>query len=214
MKASLQLQPMYGSRDHNYSWRIDPSSGGAGFYSNMFVVPKYTGDLWPILNLKHFNHYMHVPSVKMPTIRHVQQLMQHGDYAFSVDLQDVYLNIPIIKHHHHILWFVWHNVPYQWKFYPLGWPQPFRFSLPLTKPIFFLCHCKGFCIFIYLYDILVLVHSEWASKRAHSFLCSLLVQLGLHINFSMPDLHFTQTFCFLGYAGILSTCQYLYILIS
>ena len=38
---------------------IKPSSGGAGFYSSMFVVPEHTGGLWPILNLKHFNHYMH-----------------------------------------------------------------------------------------------------------------------------------------------------------
>ena len=36
---------------------IEPSSGGAGFYSSMFVVPKCTGGLHPILNLKHFNHY-------------------------------------------------------------------------------------------------------------------------------------------------------------
>ena len=28
---------------------IEPSSGGAGFYSNIFVVPKHTGGLCPIL---------------------------------------------------------------------------------------------------------------------------------------------------------------------
>ena len=46
---------------------IEPSSGGAGFYSSMFVVPKHTGGLHPILNLKHFNHYMNIPSFKMLT---------------------------------------------------------------------------------------------------------------------------------------------------
>ena len=50
---------------------IEPSSGGAGFYSNVFVVPKHTGGLQPILNLKCFNHYMHLPSFKMPTLNHV-----------------------------------------------------------------------------------------------------------------------------------------------
>ena len=82
---------------------IEPSSGGAGFYSGMFLVPKHTGGLWPILNLKHFVHYMHVPSFEMPTIRHVQQLIQDCGYAFSIDLQDAYLHIPIVKHHHHFL---------------------------------------------------------------------------------------------------------------
>ena len=41
---------------------IEPSAGGAGFYSNMFVVPKHTGGLHSILNLKHFNHFRHIPS--------------------------------------------------------------------------------------------------------------------------------------------------------
>ena len=59
---------------------IEPSSGGAGFYSSMFVVHKFTGGHWPILNLKCFNRYMHIPSFNMPTIRHVWQLIQHGDY--------------------------------------------------------------------------------------------------------------------------------------
>ena len=74
---------------------IELSSGGAGFYSSMFVVPMLTGRLQPILNLKLFNHYLHIPSFKMPTIRHVKQLIQHGDYAFSIVLQDAYLLIPV-----------------------------------------------------------------------------------------------------------------------
>ena len=41
----------------------------------------------------------------MPTIRQVQQLIQQGDYAFSIDHKDGYKHIPIVKHH--------------WKFYVL-----------------------------------------------------------------------------------------------
>ena len=47
-----------------------------------------------------------------------------------------------------------------------------------TKSILFLCHHKGFCINIYLDDILVLVHSKHASKWTQSFLCSILEHLG------------------------------------
>ena len=50
---------------------IEPSPGGAGFYSSVFVVPKHTGGLWPILNLKWLNCYLHITSFKMPTIQHV-----------------------------------------------------------------------------------------------------------------------------------------------
>ena len=51
------------------------TSGGAGFYAGVFVVPMLTVGLWPILSLKHFHHYLLMPSFKMPTIRHVQQLI-------------------------------------------------------------------------------------------------------------------------------------------
>ena len=177
---------------------IEPSSGDAGFYSSMFVVPKCTGGLWPVLNLKQFNLYLHIPSFKMSTIRHVWQLIQHGGYAFFIDLQDTYLHIPIVKHHCHFLQFVWHNMPYQWKVLHFGLAAAPQVFTALTKPILFLCCCNGFCNIIYLDDILVLIHSKQAGKRACSFLCSLLVQLELHINFSKSDFHLTQTFCFLG----------------
>ena len=78
---------------------IEPSSGGAGFYSSMFAVTTCTGGLWPICNLKQLKHYLHIPSFKMPNIRHVWQLFGPGDYAFSIDMEDAYLHIPIVKHH-------------------------------------------------------------------------------------------------------------------
>ena len=81
---------------------------------------------------------------------------------------------------------------------PFGLATSPQIFTALPKPILFLCHHKGFCIVICLDDILVLVHSKWEGKRAHSFLCSLLVRLRLHINFSKSDLFHTQTFCFLG----------------
>ena len=86
---------------------IETSSGGAGFYSSMFMVPKHAGGLQPILNLKHFNCYMHISSFKMPTHKHGWQLIQ------------------------------WHNVPYQWKVLPFGMATAPRVFTALTKPIFF-----------------------------------------------------------------------------
>ena len=83
--------------------------------------------------------------------------------------------------------FVWHNVPYQWKVLPFGFATAPRGFTSLTKPILFLCHHKGLHIVIYLNDILVLICSKRAGKRACFFLCSLLVCLGLNINFSKSD---------------------------
>ena len=41
---------------------IELSSGDACFYSSVFLVPRHTGGLQPILNLKQFNFYLHIAS--------------------------------------------------------------------------------------------------------------------------------------------------------
>ena len=91
------------------------------------------------------------------------------------------------------LHFVWRNVPYQWKVLPFGLATAPRIFMSLTKPILFLCHCKGLGIVIYLDDILVLVCSKWVGKRAYSF-WSVWVYISI-----FPSLTFalSQTFTFL-----------------
>ena len=140
---------------------------------------------------------MHIPSLRCLLLDMYGSLSSVVIMLFFTDLQDGYLHIPIVKHNC-FLHFVWHNVPYQWKVLPFGLATVHRVFMALTIPILFLCHCKGFHIVIYLDNVLVVVCSKWAGKRAHLFWCSLLVCLGLHINFSKSDLCLTQTFCFLG----------------
>ena len=81
---------------------------------------------------------------------------------------------------------------------PFGLATAPRVFTSLMKPILFLCHHRGLCIVISLDDILVLICSKQVGKRACLFLCSLLVHLGLHINFSKSDLHLSQSFNILG----------------
>ena len=77
---------------------FDPLTDVAKFYFSVFVAPKYLDGLCSFLNLKQFNHYMHIPSFRMPTIKQLWQLIQHGDYVFSIDFKDAYLYVPIVKH--------------------------------------------------------------------------------------------------------------------
>ena len=63
MKVAAAHHPIIQKEDEHLSkGAIEPSSGGAGFYFSVFVVPKCTGGLQPILNLKQFNHYLHILS--------------------------------------------------------------------------------------------------------------------------------------------------------
>ena len=84
------------------------------------------------------------------------------------------------------------------RFYPLALPQPLGFLPPSQNLFCSFAVTEGLRIVIYLDDILVLVCSKWAGKRVCLFLCSLLVRLGLHINFSKSDLCLSHSFTFLG----------------
>ena len=86
----------------------------------------------------------------MPTIRRVWQLIQHGDYFFAIGLQDAHLHIPIVKHHHHFLGFVWHNVPYQWKVLPFGLATASQVFTALTESFFVPLPLQGF-LYCYLF---------------------------------------------------------------
>ena len=66
---------------------------------------------------------MHLPT-KMPTIRQVQQYIQQGDDAFSIDLKDAYLHIIIVRHHHHYFCSVGNTHIISGRFCHLGWLQP------------------------------------------------------------------------------------------
>ena len=62
----------------------------------------------------------------------------------------------------------------------------------LTNPYCFFVIAKSFCVNIYLDVILVLTHSKHVGKSVYTFLCSLLLCLGLHTHFTKSEL------CFLG----------------
>ena len=137
----------------------------------------------------------------MPTIRQVLQHVQQGDYVFSIEHNVAYLHIPLIKHHHHFLHFVWQHKPLQWKVLPFGLATAPRVFSSLTKPILFLHRCKFFSV-ICLHDIWP--DSKYSGKMAQSFLFS----VGLSwITYYFSSLNFlTQCFSFWDYAGIQWIC--------
>ena len=66
----------------------------------------------------------------------------------------MYLHIPIDKHQHKFLWFVCQQKCLQWIVLLFGLATVSRVFTSLTKPMLFLCRCKGFYVKIYLDDFL------------------------------------------------------------
>ena len=125
----------------------------------------------------------------MPTIKQVWQLIQQGDYAVSINLKDAYLHIPIVKHHHDFLWFIWQNKHYHWKVLPFQLATDPRSCRLWARPVFVLVATRCF-------DMWNVYHSPANSFSSFYFSDSALCQLQrlsqLHqgpvpLHFPLPD---------------------------
>ena len=99
---------------------MEPSTGGARFYSNILwcVSTQLICILQLILSsLNAICTYIYSQS---SCVKQVWQLNQQGNYVLLTDIKDAYLHIPAVKCHHPFLHFIWQNKTYQWKVLPVG----------------------------------------------------------------------------------------------
>ncbi|CAG2224453.1 unnamed protein product [Mytilus edulis] len=99
-----------------------------GFYSRLFLVPKKTGGMRPVIDLSILNKFLIVPHFKMETNRSIRASILPGMWTTSLDLSDAYFHIPISQTYRKYLRFVWNNKVFQFKALPF-WPvySPFGF---------------------------------------------------------------------------------------
>jgi hypothetical protein len=68
------------------------------YISSIFLVPKKSGGMRPILKLKRLNAaHLNTPYFCMETVEDVRYALQLGDWAASIDLRDAYFHVPL--HH-------------------------------------------------------------------------------------------------------------------
>lgn len=73
----------------------------------MFLVPKKTGDLRQVINLKPLNEFVAKIHFKMEGIHLVKDLVISGDYLATLDLKDAYFSIPIFSKDRLFFRFLW-----------------------------------------------------------------------------------------------------------
>ena len=91
---------------------------GSGVYSRYFLVKKKTGGWRPILDLRRLNKFIKAQKFRMVTLQHVLGQLEEGDFLSSLDLEDAYFHIPILKGHRKFLRFVVQGRHYQFRALP------------------------------------------------------------------------------------------------
>ena len=114
-----------------------------GYYSTYFLVPKKTGDLRPILNLKRLNTLIENPTFKMETLVSVLKGLKPGDWLLAVDLKDAYFHIPIHEESCKYLRFSIRGTCYQYKVLPFGLSTSPRVFTKFLAPIMGILRLQG-----------------------------------------------------------------------
>ena len=165
----------------------------AGFYSTLFLVPKKSGKLRPVTNLRPLNKYLEKKHFKMDTLAKVLNLVIAGDWAVSIDLTDAYLHIPIFPKHRQYLRFCLMGQCYQWKALCFGPTSAPRVYTKVLSVVMGHLHTQNIRIVAYLDDLLILNQSREKLAADRETTINLLVSLGFIINAEKSSLTPSQT---------------------
>lgn len=174
-------------------------ASGPGFTSPLFVIPKKTGDLRPVLNLRALNQFLLTQHFKMETIQHVCHLINPKDFLTSIDLSDAFLHIPIHPSAHRYLQFHWRGQLYQFKVLPFGLSLAPLVFTKVLRPLLHWAWKKGIRISAYLDDLIIAAATKELSAKATRMVLLKLKNLGFLTKETKSSLTPSQTLHHLGF---------------
>ena len=134
----------------------------------------------------------------METQRKVKDAVQLNDWAFSLDLTDAYLHIPIHYRSRKFLRFTLRGRVYKFKALPFGLStSPFVFTR-LMEVIATFLRRRAITLHPYLDDWLARNQNRQRLLEHRQFILALINSLGLIINYEKSDLVPAQVFTFIG----------------
>lgn len=169
------------------------------YLSTIFTIPKKSGDLRPIINLKNLNRFVKYEHFKMETFKDVKDMLMKSDYLTSIDLKDAYFSVPIHENYHKYLCFQWEDNYYCFQCLPFGLSSAPRVFTKVMKPVSAYLRSLGMRIMVYLDDILILGRSFDESVQNTRRVIDLLQSLGFVINFDKSSLSPKNSLIYLGF---------------
>ena len=176
---------------------VSPSNGQ--FVSRLFLVPKKTGDLRPVIYLRPLNKFIIRKHFKMENLQNVTQLVRKGDYMVTIDLKDAYFSIPIHQSHRKFLRFSWRNQLFQFAALPFGLTSAPRVFTKVLKPVIASMRQRGIRCLIYIDDLIIVASSKMECNEQAVFAVQLLTDLGFNVNMEKSNLVPKTRVEFLGF---------------
>ncbi len=177
---------------------VPPADMRSGFYSPYFIVPKKSGGLRPILDLRVLNRVLHKLPFKMLTQKRIFGCIRPQDWFAAIDLKDAYFHVSILPRHRPFLRFVFEGRANQYKVLPFGLSLSPRVFTKVVEAALVPLRERGVCILNYLDDWLILAQSCDQLCAHRDLVLRHLSRLGLRVNWEKSKLMPTQRISFLG----------------
>jgi hypothetical protein len=167
------------------------------FISRVFLVPKKSGDLRPVINLRGLNKFVRYEHFKLETLNSIRFLINEGDYGAAFDLKDAYFMINLHQRDRKFFRFEWRQQLFEFACMCFGLSSAPRIFTKVTKPLLCWLRERSIRVSSYIDDFLIL-NSSFESCAGDLKICSdLLQQAGFLCN-SKSVLIPSQRFVFLG----------------
>ncbi|KAI2666079.1 ORF V: Enzymatic polyprotein [Labeo rohita] len=177
---------------------VPPAEMKSGFYSPYFIVPKKSGGLRPILDLRALNRSLLRLPFKMLTTKRMLTCIRPQDWFAAIDLKDAYFHVSILPRHRPFLWFAFEGRAYQYKVLPFGLSLSPRVFTKVAEAALSPLWQTGIRILNYLDDWLLIAHSRDLLCEQRDLVLRHLSHLGLQVNREKSKLSPVQRISFLG----------------
>lgn len=170
------------------------------YLSPLKVTPKKNNKLRLVLNLWRLNEHVAAPKFRYESMKELQQIVQPGDYMFTIDLKNGFHHVPVHPDSRPFLAFRWKGNFYRYKVLPFGLSaSPYCFTKVLRPVVRYIravlqARCSN-----YVDDWLFMRTSQEATAILKSTTLKLFSRLGLTINFTKSDLDISQQQTYVGY---------------
>jgi hypothetical protein len=167
--------------------------------SPLKVVTRSNGKQRLILDLRHVNQFLMVPSFCMDFLNLLTDLADLDDLMFSLDLASGYHQVDMDPKYYTYLGFQWEGDFYVFRVLPFGLASaPWCFFTKIMRTISLHLRFRGGRLINYLEDLLFLV-SDSQSTAHRQLVLDTFKSAGLTINESKSYLQFTRLLTHLGF---------------